>query len=214
MKKIACFFLLFSIFSCVTPNYVTNITSYQKVQHLNKKSVTVVGLNRVFIHNYEKTFHKNYKNDVDFTNAIARQFAQALKETSTFQEATYDFSEDWNHVNTMASKTSYLIVQKLLNECTTDYVIILDEFELKQILNSNTTYSGGDTNNAQMTTTTEIIHLASKVKMFDVKTHDPIIDFDVYGEDEVFLFSYSNSLKDAKDKMIAHALEFLASHKK
>ena len=214
MKRIATCLLLFSVFYCVTPNYVTNITSYQKVQHLNKKTVTVVGLDRVFIHNYEKTFHKNYQNDTDFANAIARQFAGSLEASSTFHEAKYDFSDDWNHVNTMASKKSYLKVQELLKECTTDYLIILDEFELKKMLNSNTTYSGGDINNGQMTTTTEMIHLSAKVKMFDVKTHDPIIDFDVYGEDQVFLFSYSSSLMDAKDKMVAHALEFLANHKK
>ena len=198
----------------MTPNYVTNITSYQKLQHLNKKTVTVVGIDRVFIHNYEKTFHKNHQNDTDFVNDIARQFADALAGSSTFHEAKYDFSGDWNHMNTMASKKSYLKIQELLKECTTDYVIILDEFELKKILNSNTTHSGSDLNNGQVTTTTEMIHLSAKVKMFDVKTHDPIIDFEVYGEDQLFLFSYSSSLRDAKDKMLAHAIDFLANHKK
>ncbi|WP_152286567.1 hypothetical protein [Flavicella marina] len=207
---------LFVITSCVTPQYVNNITSHQSLKQIQKKSTTVVGLDRVFIQSYEKTFHKNFQNKLEFSHRLADDMAHQLGATGVFSEAIVDFSSDWNHINTMTSKKSYLKIQSLFDECKTDYLICIDDFQLKQRL-TVTNNNLGDPNNMSVnnmsvnnnSTSSEFIRLEAKIKIFDVATHEPVLEFDVFSEDQIMFFSYSKSLQDVREKLVDETVAFL-----
>lgn len=209
--------VLFFICSCVTPNYVTNITAYEDIGTSKNKTVTVVGLDEVFIQQYEKTFYKNFTSTLEFSQNIAENFSLAIESKGIVSASYMDLSADWEHINTMISKKSYLIIQNLLKKTKTDFLICIDEFIVKQnlVVHQNTdptTLNGGGmtTNNVSQ----EFIIVEATVSVYDVKTQEPIVKFDVFGQDQVFLFSYSKSLMDAKEKMINNSLDFLKKYKK
>lgn len=208
------FVLVLILSGCVSPNYVTNITSHGSLENTHKKTATVIGLDRVFIHDFEKTFNKNFESTLDFTQSITEEFAGALVAEDYVHTATVDFLADWIHINTMTSKKSYLTIQNLFDECTSDYLVCLDDFKVKRRMEvSNNMNMSGDMN-ASTNSSREFIILLATVKIYNVKTHEPIVEYDVMGEDQVLFFSYTNSMMDAKEKLIANSLDFLKNYKK
>lgn len=201
------FFLLLVTTSCITPQYVTNITKHNNLENTTEKTATVVGLERVFVHDYKKTLYKNFENELDFSHKFSEAFANSLVENSVFIKTKVDYSSDWNHINTMTSKKSYLKINTLLANCKTDYLIFIDELEIHQKIEHNASYN--NQNPGMTNTTTEWIVLKGTVKIFDVKSHNPIIEFNVFSEDKIFLFSYSKSMFDARAKFIENAITFL-----
>lgn len=208
--------LLFSLFfvlnSCITPQYVTNITSHGKLENTRKKTATLVGLDRVFIHDYKKTFHKNFENNTDWSQKFLQSFSNTLVNHNLFSEVTIDNLKDWNHINTMTSKKSYLKVESLFEKCESDYLIFIDEFDFRQKI----TTSGSNYNSAtgmQTTNSSEFLILKATIKIFDTKSHAPLIEFDVFGEDQILFFTYSKSLLDARKKLIENIATYLESYK-
>ena len=212
MKKTP--FLLYTILflvmsSCVSPQYVTNITTHGKLENLDEKTVTIVGLDRIFIHDFQKTFNKNFKNNIDFSLQFSVALAASLYENNVFSEATAEVSQDWNHMQTIASKKSYLKVEALLNECKTDYIIFVDEFDIRQ--NVKIEKNNVSNTNMNSTSSTELIELKASVTVLNVKTHEPVIEFTIFAEDEIFFFAYSKSMIDVRTKLIKSMVSYLGT---
>ena len=166
--------LLFIVSSCILPKYITNITRYGKLEDTSNKTVTVVGLDRVYINDYEKTFYKNFENNLVFSHIFADMFSKSMENENVFSEVTSEIFVDWNHINTMTSKKSYLKIEALFEECKTDYLFFIDEFEInRKVSVLNTTYNTEA--NMQTTNLYEFLILKATVKIFDTKTHAPIL---------------------------------------
>ena len=63
----------------------------------------------------------------------------------------------------------------------------------------------------QTTNLYEFLILKATVKIFDTKTHAPILEFNVFSEDQILFFSYSKSLLDARNKLIKNIANYLES---
>ena len=212
MKKIGYILslsIIYTLNSCVAPQYVTNITSHGKLENIKKKTATVVGLDRILIRNYEKTFHKNYKNSVEFAKKFSEDFANSLIKHKIFSKVLVDSNTDWKAISSMTSKKNFLKVSALFETCKTDYLITLNEFELqKKIVETavNTPSTESFTNNYS-----EYLILKTRVEIYDVSTHDLLMEFDVFGEDQILFFSYSKSLKNAKNQLDESIVGYLKS---
>lgn len=216
MKDIFVYFgIILFLGSCVAPEYITHITNYRKLESLEAKTVTIVGLDHLSVQNYHNIFHKNFSNSFDFMNEMAHEMAIMSMKKSFVYNAKVDSNLDWKHINTQKSKKSYIKTTNLFKECSSDYLILLDDFKImsnminKRAVNDGSMNSGfgNDTNSK-----TEFIVISGTVQIFDVKSRAAVLEFEVYGIDQVLFSTYSISMRHAKSKLIKNTINFLKNY--
>jgi hypothetical protein len=203
-KIISCMVFLMVLEACKVPNHMSKISDGKEIQNISIKTATIVGLDSVLLVNYEKYFKKNFTSTLAFSQSIIEEFSKSLKTTNLVKESVVDFSADWEHINTMTSKRSYMAIEALFDKTKTDYLVFFDNFSIRQSIRLNENIE--PFNMRINSNFREFIVLGATVTIYHVNTRRLLLEYDVTGEDQIFFFSYSRSMKEAKEKLIEHAL--------
>lgn len=186
--------LVFSFSSCkVSKDYVQHVSKKQDIKEPTTKKVLVIATNKVDITEFEKTFDKNYNNDRDFAVSFLEEFSEKLNNSSIYADVTID-SESSSYVSIPENKS--------------DYTIHFSKFEISNRVEWTHT-AGMGVNGLGSSTSTEYCVITVKVEVYDSKTDREVLDFITIGEESVFLFDYTKTLKKAKERTILHIINYL-----
>jgi hypothetical protein len=206
--------LCFALNSCLTPQYVTNVSVKGGLEKAIEKSVLVIGLDNLHIHNYQKTFDKNYESEEVFVDNFTNTLLKQIENTPLFKRVSVDNSSQWNHISSVISKGSYLKIDNLFSKSKVDYVICLGDIEIRERIKetqSSHNHIGDDDHIRGSTSTsrTEYVVVKTNVVVYEVKTRKLVLEFDVFGEKSVTFFNYSFCLEEAKNNAAMHAINYL-----
>lgn len=190
--------VVFSFTSCkVSKQYVTYISKKADIEAPKTKKVLVIATDDIKVLEFTNTFEKNYEEKEDFSNQYLKEFSRGINASKAFGDVTYDISK-----GTYAS----------LNTIDADYVIHFSNFEITNRYEwRQSTNMNGMNGMGGMSTSSSVEYcvINVKVEVYDAKNDKEILDFIAIGEAAVFFFNYTTTLKKAKDRTIAHIINYL-----
>ena len=195
------FAFVFSFSSCkVSQDYVQHISKKEDIVAPKTKKVIVFATDDVRIHEFKKTFEKNFKDKRYFTENYLKEFSQKLYANDVFSRISID-----------TNNFEYSSVDK----SDADYVIHFSNFEIKNRVEWSNTGGMGMNGMGGMSNSTSVEYciINVKVEVYDAKSDKEILDFVAIGEDSVFLFNFTKTFQETKERSINHIVNYLKTGK-
>ncbi len=206
MKRKTYYFLaatlfVFSFMSCkVSKSYVEHITKKEDFVTPKTKKVLIVASDDIRVNEFQKTFVKNFPEKSDFAISYLNDFSKKLNNNDVFSSVFID-----------TSNTTY----ESSNKENADYVIYFSNFEVTNRVEWHNSPGMNMNGVGGMNTTTSVEYcvINVKVEVYDAKTNREILDFVAIGEESVFLFNFTKTFREAKQRSITHIINYLKSGK-
>ncbi|WP_299669383.1 hypothetical protein [uncultured Polaribacter sp.] len=202
MKKQLLLLVIITILvtSCkVSRQYVQHISKKADIVAPKTKNVIVIATEEVTVNEFKKTFEKNFAEKRDFSLNYLNEFSEKLSASYLYADVSIDTKN-----STYAS----------VNKENADYVIHFSNFEITNRVEwRNTGGMGMNGVGGMQTTSVEYCIINVKVEIYDAKKNREVLDFVSIGEKAVFLFNFTKTLQEAKERSIDHIINYLKSGK-
>lgn len=198
--------------SCIqTREYVGQVIKKETVANPTSKTILVTGVADVRVHNFSKTFKKNYQDNQDFVTAFINEFELEANKQNLFLSISRN---NFNKEGLLSNQNSDDNLNLILLEAKEDYIINFTNFEVTNRIETRNVHSMGPTGFAGgQTTSVEYCIINTKVVVYDVKSKKQILEFVSIGESSVFLFDFTETFKKSKNRAVNHVINYLKTGK-
>ena len=182
------------------------------IQLKKSDKITLVSAFDLKLSNYEKTFHKHFINNDDFTNSYNLYLTKEIKDEKFLANINYDSTKQWSILsNFSGSKDDFNIIDVLYNKSDANYILLTSGIEIneKSVSHFTSNGKGGGT-----TTYTEYVTVQSKFKLIEKSTRKTIVEFTSNGESVVRFLQYKKALRRAIQNNVYNVCGFLKTGKK
>jgi len=173
------------------------------------KSITLIATPQVAVREFVKTYYAAYPQDSLFTQDILLRLQNTLSPLQVGSTVLTNFQVDGAALQVNSLNAAEIEkASHVFEQINSDYI-----FNISNILVGNrveTSYAAGaGPGGASTQTSTEFCVVAFDVQIWDRNSKTKVLEFVTTGESSVSFFMFESALKDALDKAVIHASEFI-----